>query len=284
MALSIAKMCDDDETCSVRLQTFGTDTASVIKSTFASIDECRICDPLKKMITKKRLRTESAELISNYWGRLLYPALIYRINRCEPKDVEALSKIFEEDDEPEPEDKYLHFSINLNTNIAVSLLMTKKSLAIAEQETPNYIAAPDALIDTYTLIEKVKWPQFPHDQYTEKWPETDLPILILTGDMDPQTPLSFAKRAKTHYTGTNQYMIVLPGAPHGSLIWSPLKNVPIDDANSCGVRVMFNFITDVTKEPEASCIDDMLLPEFSGKSEAAKTAAGKFFDTEDIWD
>ena len=260
LALSIATMCDEDVTCSAKLHTYGADTTIVIQNTFNNIDAGTICEPLKTTITRKSLRNKSAELISNFYGRLLYPALLYRINRCSSEDVGILTTLFEDDNEPATEEELMNFSDNLNVNIAVSELMTGKSLAIAQEETPIYIASPDALIDSYQHTEVVQWPQYPLDQYSYKWAETDLPLLMLSGNMDPQTPLTFAQRAKDHYTGEFQYLVVLPGAPHGSLIWSPVQNVPIDDANSCGIQVMFNFIADVTKRPDISCIDNMVTP------------------------
>jgi len=284
LALNIAKQCDNDVICSSKMTTFGADTKAVMQKTFEGIDTGNICKPLKGLITRQSLRNKSAELIGDYWGRQLYPALLYRVNRCAPKDVDVLSNLFQEDDEPETEDEILSFSQNLNTNIIVNELIGGKSLAQVEVETRTYFAAPDETLEQYESLEKTMWPQYPTDQYTHRWAETDTPLLIINGDMDPATPLAFAQQLKEHFKGRNQYLIALPGTPHGSLFLSLMKDVPFENADTCGSRLLFSFINDVTRQPDASCTSNMMLPDFSGTSEEARTAAKRFFNSENIWD
>jgi len=284
LAFNIAAQCDNDTICSSRITTFGADTKDVMQKTFEKIDTGNICKPLKKLITRQSLRNKSAELIGDYWGRQLYPALLYRINRCAPKDIAILSNLFQEDDEPETADEKLSFSHNLNTNIIVNELIGGKSLAQVEGETRTYFAAPDETLEQYQSLEKNKWPLYPTDQYTHQWAETDTPLLIINGDMDPATPLAFAQQFKGHFTGRNQYLIALPGSPHGALFLSLMKGIPLENADTCGSRLFFSFINDVTKQPDASCLNNMIPPDFSGISEEAQTAAKRFFNSESIWD
>jgi len=283
LALNIAAQCDNNAICSSKIATFGADTKSVIETTFEALDTGNICKPLKGVITRQSLRNKSAELISEYWGRLLYPAMLYRINRCAPNDIEVLSDLFQKDDEPETEDEKLTFSQNLNTHIIVNELIGGKSLAQAEAEAKSFYASPDETLEQYQSLEKNKWPLYPRDQYTHKWAETDIPLLIINGDMDPATPLANAQQFKDHFKGRNQYLIALPGTPHGALFLSLMKDVPLEDADTCGSRLLFSFINDVTKQPDTSCIGNMILPDFSGSSEEAQTAAKRFFNTENVW-
>lgn len=284
LALKIATLCDNDATCRSKMTTFGADTKAVMQKAFEKIDNGDICEPLKGLVTRQSLRNMSAELVGDYWGRQLYPALLYRINRCSPKDIEVLSNLFQEDDEPETEDEILSFSQNLNTNIVVNELIGGKSLAQVKAETKTYFAATDETVEHYQSLEKTKWPQYPTDQYTHKWAETDVPLLIINGDLDPATPLAYAQQVKGHFKGRHQYLITLPGTPHGALFLSLMKDVPLDDADTCGSRLLFSFMDDVTKQPDTSCISNMIPPDFSGSSEEAKTAAKRFFNSESVWD
>lgn len=284
LALNIAARCDDDAICRSKMKSFGGDTESVIQKTFEAIDTGNICGPLKEVVTRQSLRNKSAELIGDYWGRQLYPAMLYRINRCAPSDVGALSNLFQEDDEPETEDEILSFSQNLNTNIIVNELIGGKSLAQVEAEMSTYYAATDETVEQYKSLEITKWPQYPLDQYTHKWAETDAPLLIINGDMDPATPLAFAQRLKDHFNGRNQYLVAMPGIPHGALFLSLIKDVPFEDGDTCGARLLFSFINDVTKQPDASCVGKMKRPDFSGASEEARTGGKRFFNSENVWD
>ncbi len=276
LALNIAAQCDNDPICSSRLTTFGADTKAVMQKTFEDIDAGNICKPLKGIITRQSLRNKSAELIGDYWGRQLYPALLYRINRCTPSDVEVLSNLFQEDDEPETEDEILSFSQNLNTNIIVNELIGGKSLAQAEAEAKTYFASPDETLEQYRSREQTKWPLYPADRYTHEWAETDTPLLIMNGDMDPATPLAFARQLKSHFNGPHQYLISLPGTPHGALFLSLMKDVPMEDADTCGSRLLFSFMDDVTTQPDALCTGNMLPPDFPAPQKRRKRLQNDF--------
>ena len=89
VALAIASECDKNKICSTRLKEFGPDTKSVLAKTFEKIAAGEICEPLRKRVTPKELRAESADLIKDFWRRELYPAMIYRLNRCAPKGCDS---------------------------------------------------------------------------------------------------------------------------------------------------------------------------------------------------
>lgn len=283
LALDVAAKCDQDETCGSKLQTLGPDTQTVIEQTFQIIDQGKICKPLQSMVTRQSLRHVSADLISDYGGRQLYPAMIYRINRCSPEDVNIITTMFEEDDTPETQDEILGFNQNLNTNIIVNELIGGKNLIQAQKESNNYFAATDETIEHYLSLEQTNWPQYPTDQYTHKWTESTLPVLILNGDMDPATPFSFASQVKDHLKGQYQYLVRLPGIPHGTLFLSLMKNTPLEEAETCSSQLMFNFIKDVTKTPDTSCTERLIQPDFSGTSNGAKNAAKNFFGSDAVW-
>jgi pimeloyl-ACP methyl ester carboxylesterase len=61
------------------------------------------------------------------------------------------------------------------------------------------------------------WPIYGDDGYFEKFADTDVPILMLNGTLDPQTPLSIAEPTAAIFNGPHQQFITVPWSPHGVL-------------------------------------------------------------------
>ena len=200
------------------------------------------------------------------------------------RDVTLLANLIEDDDEPESPDEKLRFSDNLNTHIITSEIIGGKSLEQAREESETYFASLDETLSQYKSRDEINWPVYPADQYTHKWAETDLPMLIINGNMDPATPLALAQRVKDHFKGSNRYLVALPSTPHGALFLSQLKDVSFEDVDTCGSRLLFGFVGDVTVKPDTSCIADMIQPDFSGTSEVAEKAVKSTFGTDSVWD
>jgi hypothetical protein len=59
-------------------------------------------------------------------------------------------------------------------------------------------------------------------------------MLLLNGDLDPQTPLKWADVAAPHFNYDKQHFVVVPFAPHGTLFQSPVKN----SNNTCGLDLI----------------------------------------------
>lgn len=78
---------------------------------------------------------------------------------------------------------------------------------------------------------------------------TDLPALIVAGDMDPITPPPLAKALLPGFS--NATYVEFPFTGHG-----PLRSV------ECGGDLLNLFFDDPTAEPDLSCVDEMEAPEF----------------------
>ena len=78
---------------------------------------------------------------------------------------------------------------------------------------------------------------------------TDIPALIVAGDMDPITPPPLAKAILPGFS--NGTYVEFPYAGHG-----PLRSV------ECGGDLLNLFFDDPNAEPDLSCVDDMEAPEF----------------------
>jgi len=78
---------------------------------------------------------------------------------------------------------------------------------------------------------------------------TDIPALIVAGDMDPITPPPLAKAILPGFS--NATYVEFPYAGHG-----PLRSV------ECGGDLLNLFFDDPNAEPDLSCVDEMEAPEF----------------------
>ncbi len=217
---------------------------------------------------------------------MVYPAMLYRINRCSQSDLDALEGLFpsvaQADKALVREENYPLFSENLNVNIIVSELIGGKKFDTVQDETETFQASMDETLNQYTKRYLQGWQTY--DGFTSEWPDTDAAVLLTNGAMDPQTSIEFARRAKEHYTGSNQHLIEFPTSPHGTLLLSLLESVPRDEVDTCGSRIFFDFIETPATKPDTSCLDEVLAPDFDGSTEEARAAAFKFFETERFWE
>ena len=229
LAVDIMQRCDDDPVCSDRMETYGTGSLDVLAKTFANVDSSGLCSELNPLIDRTALHQMLADLAKNWWGRMVLPALLYRINRCNAGDVEIIEALFSHDDSEAEESEFPTFNYNLNTNIITSELIGGTSLDEAQAFSDLSYASPDETLSQFIARDVTGWPVYALDEITHQWPETDMPVLIMNGDMDPQTPVEGAQFAKVHYTGANQYLVVFPTAVHGIL---PLTLMPGIDINA----------------------------------------------------
>jgi pimeloyl-ACP methyl ester carboxylesterase len=89
----------------------------------------------------------------------------------------------------------------------------------------------------------------PRDEAEYALVETDIPTLLIEGDMDPITPPPLAHIIEPGFT--NGTYVEFPYAGHG-----PSRSV------ECGGDLLNKFYDDPTAEPDLSCVDEMEAPEF----------------------
>lgn len=79
--------------------------------------------------------------------------------------------------------------------------------------------------------------------------ETDLPALLIEGDMDPITPPPLAKA-------------ILPGFSNGTYVEFPYAGHGPSRSVKCAGDMLNAFFDDPTGEPDLSCVDEMEAPDF----------------------
>ena len=129
------------------------------------------------------------------------------------------------------------------------------------------------------------------DGYTD----TKIPILLLNGDLDPQTGVKWARNAalklNANKKGVNRYYIEIPNAPHVILSASPIKNYTDDspyqterDFESCGMYITKSFIDNPYSKPDTQCLNWLLPLDWKVSMNITKKVMEySFFQTVNAW-
>ncbi|MFP6639521.1 MAG: alpha/beta hydrolase, partial [Myxococcota bacterium] len=183
------------------------------------------------------------------------PALIYRLDRCSFADVSAIFR-FADFLYPEPEPAEYSTSSVLFFNEVFSELWEHDSFR-------NNLDLLDYLDGVYEDIlfgyglgylrndYYRQWPRYsdPHD---DTWAQSDVPMLLLQGQIDPATPHDFALDVAEHFDGPFQHWASFPDSAHNVTFGSPLADGP--EAMHCGLELVIAFMQDPTGELDLSCI------------------------------
>lgn len=84
----------------------------------------------------------------------------------------------------------------------------------------------------------------PLGEFVDAPVETDIPVLLASGQFDPITPKSYADIVAESMP--NSYNLLFPGVGHGALL-----------GGTCPTNIMAAFVNDPTTAPDTSCIDAM---------------------------
>ncbi len=187
------------------------------------------------------------------------PAIVARLSRCQASDITALHAL----------ESYLTsldmagngYSEVLYSHVALSELSTRpfptvKQVADADRTYRVSLDAADNLLSRAAI-----WPLSAPDPLAPKYASTDVPLLMLNGDFDPQTPLSFAQEFGRHFAGKYQHFVVVPFSPHTTLTQSDIDS----RGNTCGAELIRDFLGSPLAVPKLTCLGDTLPPDFSGQ-------------------
>src|SRR5205085_6048835 len=130
--------------------------------------------------------------ITSFDLRVMIPSTAYRIVRCNEDDVAAL-QTFVSNIQKMFGGGFGGFATQdlssdvLGIHIALSELEEAPpptAAQLGELMKDSVIATPDThMIDAYQI-----WPRYAHDQWVDKYPESSVPVLLMNGTLDPQTP------------------------------------------------------------------------------------------------
>ncbi len=245
VARSLFEQCADDATCSTKL---GDDPWARFGALLDALDAGH-CSGL--YLSRKGLAGRVGSMLMAPWVRGYIPALVYRVERCDPADVAAVSHLFTTPYQHQTED----LAMALRFHVVLSELFPEPAPTVAEVRAglDALLIAPDDAL--FFAQARPLWPVYPRDAYVGTYATTDTPMLILTGTLDPATPPAIAAPFGEQYQGEHQHYVPVERAAHGVL------------TDACGQNLLYSFFADPLGPLDTSCAGNTPLVDFVGTAE-----------------
>ncbi|APX12337.1 serine aminopeptidase domain-containing protein [Tateyamaria omphalii] len=259
----VMALCAADPACGNR---FEQDPWVVAQQAVAGIDAGR-CDDLDA--TSADVRVFLGSML--FWAPLrdLIPATVYRLDRCAPADVAALSRLaarlsalLANDAEP---DDVLAAHIYLSEAQPVQERAPQLLAAFQRATMSTGLEAQIARIDTWPR----STPGLPLGP-----PPYDGPMLMLQGGLDGPTPAERAQPVRDAYRGPAQTWAFFPTGAHGMTGLTPTP-----DGRDCARDIRIQFLDAPNRPPDLGCIDRILPIDWDGTPELNRF----LFGTSDLW-
>jgi len=249
-ARAVLALCQADATCSAKL---GPDPVAKAKEALGAVAAGKCSVPSLQPIRV----VFGSFLGTNYHERLLLPASIYRILRCNAADQSWLSTVSAYPGKASYP-IYGWSDVVLHNIVLSEQWLTNPTQAEVATKEEDVLAIQGFMWNMAGVA--ISWPRYPHDTYYGTWPSSAAPVLALQATLDPATP--YGDVIKAQYSGKGRYFVELPKANHGVV---HNENSPMADpaAYGCGWQVVQSFLANPTKAPDTSCIKSMAPLDFS---------------------
>ena len=233
--------------------------------------------------------------------RLLIAPAVSRLLRCNRDDVKALKKMFSQSLAVKATSGFSSASLwrpRVDQSVAGNGLLAFNILTgdmldfahipiTAEQQSSlerdlrfNLGNAGTEILD---LIRKTKFPKYPRSQLANSYPNTSVPLILTSGDLDPRTPYEWARAAAMHYHWDHQQLITIPFVVHASIY--PGRSLVADLLPfDCTMRIAASFFNSTGLDVETSCVEQLIEPDFGGELEATRAVSRFYFGRTDLWD
>ncbi len=265
----LASLCAADATCREKM---GDDPFGAARAILARIEAGGCLDDVAPPGVVRSLLAQVLQ-IGGFDG-LVFP-LLYRLDRCDDADRDALDAFFSlllggpegASLGPGPDSEALRENIGFSELWSASPTRDEYDALCAE-----------ALICTPGDFERFEiWPRYTPPADIHELPSTAVPVLALNGDLDPQTPIEKAERVEAMLRGPTQTFVRVPFSTHFVMGNSPVKT---PGAPPCGFQLVTNFVGAPDAPPDLGCLDDVVPPPFDFPAEVAE----RLFDTPDVWE
>lgn len=183
---------------------------------------------------------------------LLAPTL-YRLDRCSPDDQEHLLElrdalVFPDSIAGDYSSGALHFNIvfsELPGSPPDDLAEVEAGLTVSNEQMLAYAAAWD------------QWPTYDPSPWLGETADTDVPIVILSGTYDANTPPWLSAAFGERFDGPAQTFVSITGGHHAAIL-----NSPIEGGSHCGIELVSQFLSAPTEELDTSCASQVLPLDF----------------------
>jgi pimeloyl-ACP methyl ester carboxylesterase len=265
-------LCAKDAACVAKL---GADPKSAADQAFSAAFDKGGCPQLVAAgVDRAALASDLFSLLTFAAYRPMIPPVIHRLARCNAGDVAALSAFHGAFAAGAPSIVDRLFSPVLHHHIVLSEMWDaappSPAAHLASLQSLDF-GLLDVELDTLWAT----WPKYQADAFAAAYPTTTVPLLMMNGTLDAQTPLAEAKDAETHFTAANQAFFEVPGAPHGAIGGEPWSQ----PSPPCSVQIVTSFVTHPDAPIDASCFG--LVDPIAFEPDAATTQL--FFGVPDPW-
>lgn len=194
------------------------------------------------------------------------PALVYRLDRCDPADVTAILFLLDVLGWDDPEGPVTNLDLVTHAHVVANELLDRPDLTASEIAALEASSASTTGLAEYYRGLADHWPVDPPDPLDGLYPATDVPMLFLVGDLDARTPVSMAMEVALHFPGAHRELAVIPWADHDTL-----------KATGCARDLAASFISSPATPPSVSDCGPSRGLSFDGGAE-------EWFGTADLWE
>ncbi len=289
-------VCKDDSTCKSKMDLISPDTEQTPQEAMKTV--------LDKMNTtscfidgygafdKATTQTFLTTMLMNFYARVLIPPVLVRLNRCNTNDKAVLKTLLDRlyggmhgknTDGFFVSDEEMNNNTVLYYNIVFGELWYGRTEEEITEVFENSLFNTGNGLDMYNMKNSGHWHEYGDKGYLNKLPETDTPVLMMNGTLDPQTALEIALPSKDFLNKEHQYFLTFPQTPHG-ITSSSYTNEMIHNygqGTTCGEKIMFEWITNPTQEPDTSCYNDMY--KISWNDDLIRGLGNMYMGTGDVW-
>jgi pimeloyl-ACP methyl ester carboxylesterase len=203
--------------------------------------------------------------------RNLIPAIIHRIERCNPDDIKVLRHTKQSFSEAATLPAW--FSAELGLHVSLSELYREgRGRPHAEIESLTMTSGEEAGVAA--IARAGFWPVYPTDRYFLRWPHYSGPLLMLQGALDAATPVRRAREVRDHFTGEYQTWAEFPEGAHGVTNVTPTK-----DGGDCAKSIYEQFLDNPRARLDLACVALVEPINWDGTPEYANSILG----TTDVW-
>lgn len=266
--------CARDAFCSARL---GADPIATVSSTLDMLDAGHCPEVVAAGLDRTTARALMASVLG-YAGWTLRPsvaAMIYRLGRCEPRDVAALRVLVRvlAGEPPTLPAGVRYASDPAGFRVGFTELWEEPAPTVAELVAFDEAAIASASVSVRLGRTREHWTVTAPDEHAHRLADTTAPMLILHGGLDFIPDVS-ADVARAHYTAPHQTYVTIPRAPHSTLF------APTTAMRGCAGALIEQFVADPEADIDTTCTTQIAPIDF--------TAIGSYgvslFGTSDIWD
>lgn len=239
-------------------------------------------------ITPTMVASMLGTLVQESLLRTFIPPIVNRMLRCKERDVVALTNLIKyimtmPPILPQfPSSPLLFLHVTFSDLFGPGAPATPGEVQEWYDESHFVTSSPGSTVDFRKMWEE--WPKYEHDrELYGRWPvefARKVPILMLNGDLDPNTPFAWAAWAARSLAGTKAVLVPFHEAPHGVVVYGDVPGTKVP----CGMTIMGTFINSKDHVADTSCIKKSAPIDWKGVDEVTMAKSFEVFGTRDMWE